>query len=203
MRPSQFATVSRVPRSDTLNLPYSGYTHTHLFVWSVQVHACRMYVCIITISLNLATFCSPYRDTSPFSAEATIDIIIFTKSSGGVAEKFAHPSFFGSFAKPFCHQLLWIPLLFNVSSHGSWMGSVHVLDLATLHGVRSNTRILSRCSTSSCLASRTSPARLTFRHSRDPRKCCLPALRAYLLTVPLLLVFAAWFPFVAHMVISP
>ena len=101
------------------------------------------------------------------------------------------------------NQLLWIPLLFNVSSHGTWMGSVRVLDLATLHSVRSNTRILSRCSASNCLASRTFPACLIFRHSRDPRKCCLPAFRAYLVTVPLLLVLAAWFPFVAHMVIRP
>ena len=81
------------------------------------------------------------------------------------------------------------------------MGSVRELDLATWHGVRSHTRIFSRCSASNCLASRTSPACLIFRHSRDPRKCCLPAFRAYLLTAPLLLVFAAWFPFVAHMVV--
>ena len=56
------------------------------------------------------------------------------------------------------NQLLWIPLLFNVSSHGTWMGSVRVLDLATLNGARSNTPILSRCSTSNCLALRTSRA---------------------------------------------
>ena len=37
--------------------------------------------------------------------------------------------------------------------------------------------------------------------SRDPRTCCLPELQAYLVTVPLLLVFAAWLPLVAHMVV--
>ena len=53
----------------------------------------RVHVCIITISLPLATCCSPYHDTSPFRDVATIDILIFTSSSGGVAEKFANPSF--------------------------------------------------------------------------------------------------------------
>ena len=152
------------------HLPYFGCCHTNISLcnyshFSALFGACkdarRMYVRINTISLPLATCCSQYRDTSPFRAVATIDIIIFTKSSGGVAEKFANPSFVGSFAKPFCHQpapvdaaALQCVLPWNLDGlcpRACWISQLCMV-LDQTHA------FLSRCSTSSCLALRTSRA---------------------------------------------
>ena len=95
-----------------------------------------MSVCIITISFPLATFCAPYHDPSSFCAVATIDIFMFTSSSGGEEPRNLQTLHtWVLYATLFAiNLLLWIPLLFPVSAHRTFTKSLRKLDFAISYG---------------------------------------------------------------------
>ena len=172
---SQFAAVSRVPHSDTLNLPDSGYSHTNIFLCRSSYFSSLFGACKYKLG-GCMYASSPFLSLLPRVAHRTMIPHLSAPWPPLISSFSPAPVVKWPGSSQTLHFLDALPQTRSCGSRCSSMcpptkpglalSACWISQLCMV--LAQTTRILSRCSTSTCLACAL-PASLTFRFTRSQK----------------------------------